>query len=139
MLPFSEVLFVTFPSKYVSICTKNILTIHLSLKSDIVVLKNLLIGEYFTWNRELLFKYQCGFWFSVRNYLLVMFEKCKKAVETKKVFGALLIDLSKAFYCSTHHLIIAKLSAFGFSLATFNLFENHLVNRKKGTKKMIRV
>ena len=61
----------------------------------------------------------------------MMFEKCKKAVETKKVFGALLIDLSKAFYCSAHHLIIAKLSAYGFSLATFNLIENYLVNRKK--------
>ena len=38
---------------------------------------------------------------------LAMLEKRKKAVDTKKVFGALLTDLSKAFDCLPRDLIIA--------------------------------
>ena len=63
-----------------------------------------------------------------------MLEKWKKAVDTKKVFGALLTDLSKAFDCLPHDLIIAKPSAYGFSLLALNLIQNHLANRKQRTK-----
>ena len=63
-----------------------------------------------------------------------MLEKWKKAVDTKKVFGALLTDLSKAFDCLPHDLIIAKLNAYGFSLPALNLIQNYLANRKQRTK-----
>ena len=36
-------------------------------------------------------------------------EKWKLAVDNKKVFGALLTDISKAFDCLSHDLLIAKL------------------------------
>ena len=45
-----------------------------------------------------------------------MVEKWKNAVDKGKVFGALLTDLSKAFDCLPHELIIAKLNACGFNL-----------------------
>ena len=38
-----------------------------------------------------------------------MLEKWKGAVDDKKVFGAILTDLSKAFDCLSRELIIAKL------------------------------
>ena len=81
-------------------------------------------------------KYQCGFrkGFNAQHYLLAMLEKWKKTVDTKKVFGALLTDLSKAFDCLPHDLIIAKLSAYGFSLPALNPILNYLVNRKQRTK-----
>ena len=40
-----------------------------------------------------------------------MLEKWKSAVINKKVCGTLLTDLSKAFDCLSHDLLIAKLNA----------------------------
>ena len=43
-------------------------------------------------------------------------DKWKKAVDSNKVFGALLADLSKEFDCICHDLLVAKLHAHGLSL-----------------------
>ena len=58
----------------------------------------------------LLSKYKCGFrrGFSAQNCLLTMLEKWKSSVDKGKAFGVLLTDLSKAFDCLSHELIIAK-------------------------------
>ena len=55
---------------------------------------------------QFLSKHQSGFGYPALP--LVMLEKWKKAVDTKNIFGALLTDLSKAFDCLPHDLIIAK-------------------------------
>ena len=77
-------------------------------------------------------KYQCGFrkGFSTQQCLLAMLEKWKRSVDKGKVFGALLTDLSKAFDCLDHELLIAKLNAYGFSLNALKLIHNYLSNRK---------
>ena len=63
-----------------------------------------------------------------------MLEKWKSAMENKKSFGALLTDLSKAFDCFRHGLLIAKLNAYGFSMKSLRLIQNYLTNRKQRTK-----
>ena len=50
------------------------------------------------------------------------------------MFGALLTDLSKAFDCLSHDLLIAKLNAYGFSIVALRLVPNCLSNRKQRTK-----
>ena len=55
-----------------------------------------------------------------------MIEKWKKSVDKGKPFGVLLTDLSKAFDCLSHDLIIAKLNAYGFSLSTARLMQSYL-------------
>ena len=84
-------------------------------------------------------KYKYGFCkgFSTQQCLLAMLEKWKRYVDNSKMFGALLIDLSKAFDCLDHELLIAKLNAYGFSLTVLKLVHNYLSNRKQRKNKFI--
>jgi len=81
-------------------------------------------------NRQ--FGYRKGM--STQTPLLVMTEIWKKATDEKKKFAALLIDLSKAFDCISHELLIAKLEAYGFSRSALGLIAAYLSDRKQRTK-----
>ena len=63
-----------------------------------------------------------------------MIDKRKKVNDNNKVFGALLTDLSKAFDCICHDLLVAKLNAYGLSLPALKLIQNFLPNQKHRTK-----
>ena len=58
----------------------------------------------------------------------------KKAVDSNKVFGAILTDLSKAFDSICHDLLVAKLHAYGLSLPALKMIQDYLLNRKQRTK-----
>ena len=77
---------------------------------------------------NILSKFQCGFrkGYSPQHYLLLMIDKWKKAVDNHKVFGAVLTDLSKAFDCICHDLLIAKLNTYGLSLPSLKLTSDYL-------------
>ena len=66
--------------------------------------------------------------------LLAMLEKWKSVVDKGKSFGALLTDLSNAFDCLSHELLLAKLHAYGFSISTLRLIHSYLTNRRQRTK-----
>ena len=63
-----------------------------------------------------------------------MIEKWKKSLDSKGSFGALITDLSKAFDCIPHELMMAKLDAYGFDLKALTLIFNYLRNRKQRVK-----
>ena len=54
---------------------------------------------------------QCGFrkGFSAQHCLVTMLEKWRTSVDSKLIAGILLTDLSKAFDCLIHDLLITKL------------------------------
>ena len=63
-----------------------------------------------------------------------MVEIWKEATNNNKAFGALLTDLSKAFDCLSHDLLIAKLHAYGIDIDSLNILQDYLSNRKQRTK-----
>ena len=69
------------------------------------------LDEYFN---DLLSKYQCGLrqGYGTQNCLLAMIEKLRKIRDKKVIFAAVLTDLSKAFDCIPHNLLIAKITAY---------------------------
>jgi len=71
---------------------------------------------------------------STEHCLLLMLELWRKALDSRQYAGAILTDLSKAFDCINHELLIAKLSAYGFGDAALEFIYSYLNGRKQRTK-----
>ena len=80
--------------------------------------------------------FQCGFRkkYSTQHVLIAMIEKAKEILDKGGTFSALLTDLSKAFDCMTHDLLIVKLHALNFDMNALNLIFDYLTGRKPGVK-----
>ena len=85
---------------------------------------------------NILSKYQIGFrkGYYAQHCLITLIEKWKKSVDNGGSFGALMADLSKAFNCLSHELLIAKLDAYGFDNKSLKLIYNYLSNRTQRVK-----
>ena len=81
-------------------------------------------------------KYQCRFrkGHSAQHCLLTMIEKWKKCLDKNGACRALLPDLSKAFDCLPHSLLIAKLHAYGFDKTSTEYLKDYLSHRKQKVK-----
>ena len=79
-----------------------------------------------------LFGYRKGY--GTQHCLLAMIELWRKALDQRKVAGTILTDLSKAFDCLSHDLLIAKLEAYGFDKSALKLIYDYLKNRMQRTK-----
>ena len=86
------------------------------------------ISDYFS---NIFSEFQCGFrkGYSPQYCLLRMTEKWKRCIDKKGSSGALLTDLSKAFDCLPHELLIAKLDAYGFSYESLKMMNSYFSNR----------
>ena len=58
----------------------------------------------------------------------------KTILNNKEVCAAVLTDLSKAFDCICHHLLIARLNAYGFDRNALKLIYDYLSDRLQKTK-----
>ena len=58
----------------------------------------------------------------------------EKSLDNNTVAGAVLMDLSKAFDCLPHNLLIAKLAAYGLDRNTLKLIASYLKDRKQAVK-----
>ena len=85
---------------------------------------------------EIIPKYQYGFrkGQSTQQCHLALLENWETAVNKGKVFKALLTDLSKAFDCLNHELLIPKPNAYGFTLPVLKLVHDYLSDRQQRTR-----
>ena len=75
------------------------------------IYENILYSQIYNYFKNIHFASQCGFrkGYGAQHCLLVMMEKEKEAIDRRNKFGAVLTDLSKAFDCINHPLLIAKI------------------------------
>ena len=69
--------------------------------------------------------------YSTNHVLLRLIENWKAALDSNLFTGTVLMDLSKAFDCIPHDLLIAKLHAYGFSFETLTFLNRYLRDRKQ--------
>ena len=88
------------------------------------------INEYF---EPILSPLQCGFrkGHGVQNYLLVLIENWRCALDKKQSAGLLTTDVFKAFDCIRHDLLIAKLDVYGVSIKSMRYIYDYLSSRKQ--------
>ena len=91
------------------------------------------MNEYY---QPLFSKLQRGFrkGHSAQQRLLVLIEKCRKFSDKRGFVGLLLTDLSKAFDCIDHELLIAKSHAYGFNIKSLELIHSYLYDRLQRVK-----
>ena len=68
------------------------------------------------------------------DILIRLTEDWRMALDNGDTIGVVAIDLSKAFDCMPHGLLIAKMHAYGFSTDVCKLLKSYLVDRKQRVK-----
>ena len=63
-----------------------------------------------------------------------MIETWRKCLDENKIVGATLMDLSKAFNCLPHDLLVEKIKAYGLDTKTLKLILSYLSGRKQCVK-----
>ena len=96
---------------------------------------SLIYNQMYPYFDKLFSKFQCGFrkCFNAQHCLVTMIEKWRRSVDEGGQAGALLTDLSKAFDCVDHELLIAKLYAYGFDKNSLYFINSYLKGRKQRT------
>ena len=81
-------------------------------------------------------KLLCGFRkaHSTQHALFKLLHSWQKELDNSGFIGTILMDLSKAYDCLPHDLIIAKFEAYGLSKNSLTLLLDYLEGRKQGVK-----
>ena len=100
------------------------------------VYEQIMQNQIYSYLNKVFSKYQCGFrkGFSAKHCLVAMIEKWQRSLDSGGQSATVLTDLSKAFDCIDHELLIAKLNAYGFDNLSFTFIYLYLSERKQKTK-----
>ena len=72
--------------------------------------------------------------YGCQSTLLRVIEDWKRDLDENKYVAAILMDLSKAFDCLPHDLLLLKLEAYGVTGSALELIDSYLSNRKQCVK-----
>ena len=100
------------------------------------VYERLMYNQIFPFIDSVFSKFQCGFQkgFNAQHCLLKMVQKWRKTLDQGGETGVVLTDLSKAFACIDHNLVIAKLNVYGLEERSLEFIYSYLTKRKQRTK-----
>ena len=71
--------------------------------------------------------------YSTQHVLMRLIEEWRNKLDKNHVVGTVLMDLSKAFDCVPHDLLIAKLDAYGFDIDAVYYILTYLTEREQAT------
>ena len=69
--------------------------------------------------------------YNANHVLISLIENWKKSLDNNEIVGAVFMDLSKAFDCIPHKLLIAKMEAYGFSQDFLTFLYSYPKRRKQ--------
>ena len=100
------------------------------------IYQRLIDNQMYLYFDKLFWKFQCDFWkgFHAQYCLITMIKKWWRSVDGGGQVDALLTDLSKAFDCIDHKLLIAKPYAYCFDKNSLYFINSYLKGRKQRTK-----
>ena len=106
------------------------------LPSISIIFERLMFQQITSDVSKLLSPYLCGFrkGYNAQHALLRLKNHLNKSLDGKENIGLFMMDLSKAFDCIPHNLLIAKLYADGFDKSSLRLIHSYLKERHQRVK-----
>ena len=100
------------------------------------IFQKIMYDQLYEYMEHFLNQLLCGFCksHSTQHALSRLLQKWQKELDSKGFICTILTDLSKAYDCLPHDLLIAKLEAYGLGNGSLNLLLDYLSFRKQRTK-----
>ena len=100
------------------------------------VFERLMLSQMLPFIRPSLSDLLCGFrgGYSTQHSLIRLVENCRAGLDNRNIVGMVLMDLSKAYDCLPHDLLIAKLEAYKFGMNSLRLLYSYLTARRQRVK-----
>ena len=100
------------------------------------VYERLIYNQWSEYSESFLSHILCGFRkaHSTQHALFKLLQSWQKELDNRGFVGTILVDLSKAYDCIPHELLIAKLKCYGIGNGSLRLVLDYLTNRKQRTK-----
>ena len=100
------------------------------------IIERALFNQIYEFMNPMFHTYLSGFrkGYSCQDVLIRMTEDIRQELDRNSLLGLIAIDLSKAFDCMPHGLLIAKLSAYGFDMDSCQLMQSYVMERQQRVK-----
>ena len=97
------------------------------------VLERFILDQLTSYRKSILSEFRSAYrnQYRCQHVLLRMIETWHKCLDENKIVGATLMDLSKAFDCLPHDLLVAKLEVYGLDTKTLKHMLSYLSGRKQ--------